>query len=110
MSIITTLETEGQKAWTAIEAAGAWLVGVVAQTEHTLTSLEASSPLVAEAVAAGEAAATAHGVPVVAVENIGEAVITAAKELAAGLTVPPPATQAKDSASQAANPTAGATA
>lgn len=90
MSIITTLETEGHKALTAIEHAGAWLVGAVAQAEQSLTTLEASSPLVAEAVAAGEAAATAHGVPLVAVENIGEAVINAAKELAAGLTAQPP--------------------
>jgi hypothetical protein len=89
MSIITTLEAEGHKALTAIEHAGAWLVGAVAQAEVSLLSLEKSSPLIAEAIAAGEASATAHGVPIVAVEDGFNAVMAAAKELAAGLTQPP---------------------
>jgi hypothetical protein len=91
MSIITTLENEGHKALTAIEHAGAWLVGAVAQAEVSLSSLEASSPLIAQAIAAGEDSATAHGVPIVAVEDGFNAVMTAAKELASGLTAPPPA-------------------
>jgi len=116
MSIITTLEAEGHKALTAIEHAGAWLVGAVAQAEVSLLSLEKSSPLIAEAIAAGEASATAHGVPIVAVENVAEAVISAAKELASGLIAPPPAANAAvnpapaatDPAPAAGDPTTGA--
>jgi hypothetical protein len=90
-SIITTLENEGHAALTAIQHGAAWLVGKVASAETALASLTASDPIIAEAVAWGEAAATAHGIPIVAVENIFTAIMAAAQELVAGLTAPPPA-------------------
>lgn len=89
MTIIETLEAEGHKALTAVQHAAAWLVGTVATADTSLHALEATSPLVAEAIAIGEAAATAHGVPVAAIENAGEAVLAEAKTLAAGLAQPP---------------------
>lgn len=91
MSVITTLENAGHAALSAVEHAAAWLVGTVATAETSLATLKADSPLVAAAIAAGEASATAHGVPIAAIENVGEEVLAAAKELAAGLASSPPA-------------------
>jgi hypothetical protein len=88
MTIIETLEAEGHAALSAIQHGAAWLVGKVATAETSLHALEAASPLIAEAVAAGEAAATAHGVPVQAIENAGELVLAEAKTLADGLSQP----------------------
>lgn len=90
MSLIETLEEKGHEALTAVEHAAAWLVGKVATADVSLHALEASSPLVAEAIAMGEASARAHGIPIDAIENVGEAVLDAAKALAAGLSQPAP--------------------
>lgn len=90
MSIITTIETEGRAALTAIEHAALWLIGIVSTTETSLETIEKDSPLVAQAIAAGEAAAAAHGLPVAAIETIGEEVLSTTKTLAAGLTAPAP--------------------
>ena len=79
MSILAKIETEGRSVLTAVEHAAAWLVGRVAQAEQSLQTLEASSPLVASAIEAGEAYAASHGVPVAAVENVGDAVLAAAR-------------------------------
>jgi hypothetical protein len=89
MSVINTLENVGHAAMTAVEHAAAWLVGTIATAETSLASLEATSPLVAEAIAAGEASAQAHGVPITAIADAGSAVLTAAKELAADLSSAP---------------------
>lgn len=85
MTILTKIEAEGRAALTAIEHAAAWLVGAVATGRHDLSTLEKDSPIVADAIAAGEAAAAAHGVPVAAIDDAGAAVLNAAKDLAAGL-------------------------
>ena len=90
MTIIETLETEGHEAMTAAEHAAAWLVGKIAVAEQSLASLEADSPLVAEAIAAGEASAVAHGVPLPAIKTLGGEVLTLANELATGLSSLPP--------------------
>lgn len=115
MSIIDTLENAGKSALTAVEHAAAWLVGKAAQADASLHQLEADSPLVAEAIAAGKAAAESHGVPVDAIENAGLAVLGAAKNLAANLTktaspvpsippVPPPAPAGSPDPSTGAGP------
>ena len=103
MSILDKIEAEGQKALTWTEHAANWLVGRIAQGSASLHSLEASSPYVAEAIGAGLAKAQAAGIPVGAFENAGEAVLAAAKAMAANLSVPtgpvPPSTPAADPAS-----------
>lgn len=92
MSVITTIETEGRAALTAVEHAALWLVDIVSTTETSLDTIEKDSPLVAQAIAAGEAAAAARGVPIAAIENIGEEVLSTAKALAARPTAPVVAT------------------
>lgn len=94
MTVITTLENLGHAMMTAAEHAAAWLVGTVAQGETALNALEADSPLVATAIAAGEASALAHGIPVPAIAVAGEEVLALAKDLAAGLAQPAPAAAA----------------
>lgn len=88
-TIIEKLETLGHEALDAVEHAAVWLVGKIATASQSLHDLEASDPLVGEAIQAGIASATAHGVPVAAIENAGDAVVAAAKTFAAGLAQPP---------------------
>ena len=89
MSILDKIETQGREALTAVEHGAAWLVGEAAQYRTALADMEASSPMVADALAAGVAFAQAHGVPVVAIENAGAAVLAAAKAFAGELTTGP---------------------
>ena len=90
MSLFEKIENVGHECLTAAEHGAAWLVGQVACAQASLATLEASSPLVAEAISAGIASANAHGVPVGAIENIGDEVLAGAKQLAASLASPPP--------------------
>jgi hypothetical protein len=85
MTILDTIETSGREALSAVDHAAAWLVGHVAQAATDLRTLEASDPIVGQAIAAGEAFALAHGVPVPAIEAAGEAVLAAAKGFAVAL-------------------------
>ena len=85
-SILTKLEDVGRSGLTWIEHGAAYLVGAAAAAEQSLQSLEAASPLVKVAIDAGRAAAMSHGVPLDAIEGAGDAVLEAAKALAAGLT------------------------
>jgi hypothetical protein len=101
MTIIETLEMFGHAQLTNVQHAAAWLVGKVAWGEASLQTLEKTSPLVALAMAAGEASATAHGVPIVAIEGLAGEVLAMAKELAAGLAGPPPVTAAYVTLSEA---------
>jgi hypothetical protein len=93
-TIIQKLETVGHESLDAVEHAAAWLVGKVAMCGESLQTLEKSSPLFAEAWTAGVTAAEAHGVPVVEVEDVFVAVMTAAKTLAAGLSQTAPSAAA----------------
>jgi len=90
-TLFDKIETVGHEFLSAVEHAAAWLVGKVASADTSLHALEAASPLVAEAIAAGEASAAAHGIPVVAIEGAGETVLGLAKQLAGSLSAPPPA-------------------
>jgi hypothetical protein len=90
LSIVEKLEQLGHEALTAVEHAAVWLVGKLAVANASLHDLETTSPWLRSAWDAGLASATAHGVPVVAIENVGEAILTAAKEFAAGLSQPAP--------------------
>lgn len=92
-TIIEKLETFGHEALDAIEHGAVWLVGMCATAETSLHNLIGSSSLVQAAIAAGEASATAHGIPVLAIENAGEAILAAAKSFAAGLAQPAPTTK-----------------
>ena len=87
-TIIEKLESVGHECLTALEHGAAWLVGTVATADTGLHALEATSPLVAAAIAAGEASAVAHGVPVTMIENAGDVLLSLAKQLAAGLAQP----------------------
>jgi hypothetical protein len=89
-SIIEKLETAGHEALDAVEHAAVWLVGKIAVSSESLHDLEAASPWVTQAWAAGVASAEAHGIPVTAIENVGAAILTLAKTFAAGLSQPAP--------------------
>lgn len=93
LTIVQKLEQLGHKCLDAVEHAAVWLVGNVAKAEQSLATLTADSPWLQVAWASGVASATAHGVPVVEIENVGEAILTAAKQFADGLSqgAPPPA-------------------
>ena len=91
MTIMQNIETFGHDALTGVERAATWLVGKVAAAETSLHTLEANDPLVAEAIAAGDAWAAAHGVPTTAIETAGEDVLALAKQFASGLSAAPPA-------------------
>lgn len=91
LTIIEKLEQYGHDALDQLEHGAAWLVGTVATADVSLHKLEADHPLVAEAIAAGEASLTARGIPVAEIENAGAVLLDLAKQLAAGLASPPPA-------------------
>ena len=90
-TLFEKIEAVGHEALTAVEHGAAWLVGTVATAEQSLSTLEANSPLVKTAIDAGIASAQAHGVPVGAIETIGEEILALAKQFAGSLTAPPPA-------------------
>jgi N-acetylmuramoyl-L-alanine amidase len=90
LTIIEKLETYGHEALTAAEHGAAWLVGECAKGETALTNLASTSPWITSAVAAGVAAATAHGIPVTAIEGLGSQILTLAMDLADGLAAPAP--------------------
>jgi hypothetical protein len=90
VSIIEKLENFGHETLTAIEHGAVWLVGKLAVATDSLHALEADSPWLALAWNAGVASATAHGVPVAAIEDAGSAILAAAKNFAAGLSQPAP--------------------
>jgi len=88
ISIITKLENFGHEALDAIEHGAVWLVGEVSQTTDSLHELGTTRPWLVEAWNAGLAAAEAHGVPLGAIsgiEDVGAAILAAAKTFAAGL-------------------------
>lgn len=73
---------EASKTMTAVEHAAMHLVSAVANGDANLAALSTDHPLIAEAIAAGTAAATAHGIPVLTIE---QTVIALAKEMSAAL-------------------------
>lgn len=83
MDLITKLEALGVRAMTAIEHGAAWLVGAAAVAQTDVAALEKESPLVQSAVTAGLALAEKHGVPIIAVEDAGAAVLAMAQQIAA---------------------------
>jgi hypothetical protein len=89
-TIFDKIETEGHAALTDLEHGAVWLVGAVAKAETSLSALEASSPLISSALAAGRASALAHGVPIAAIEDAGAVLLSLAGRFAASLTAPPP--------------------
>jgi len=99
ISIIEKLREYGSKDLTALEHAALWLVGAVANTETSISTLEAASPLVAQAWDAGQTFAASYWMPVLPVENAAEQVLTMAQqvatELAAGFW---PASRAREAA------------
>lgn len=87
-TIIEKIEDLGHEALDAIEHGAVWLVGTIATTASNLNKLEANHPLVIAAIAAGEKSAVAHGIPVQEIMDAGQAILTAAKQFAAGLAQP----------------------
>jgi hypothetical protein len=90
LTIVEKLEQLGHEALDAVEHAAVWLVGTVAKGEQSLATLAAESPLLQAAWRAGVASATAHGVPVAAIENVGSVILEAARQFADGLAQPAP--------------------
>jgi hypothetical protein len=90
LTIVEKLEQMGHEMLDAVDHAAVWLVGTVAKGEQSLATLAADSPLLQAAWQAGVASATAHGVPVTAIENVGAAILAAAKQFADGLSQPAP--------------------
>jgi hypothetical protein len=64
---LATVEADVAAAATAVEHAAAWLLGMALIARKDVQALEAASPLVKDAIVAGEAAAAAHGVPAAAI-------------------------------------------
>ena len=85
LTIVQKLEQIGHEGLDAVEHAAVWLVGNIAKAEASLTALTANSPWIEAAWQSGVASATAHGIPVVAIENVGEAILAAARQFADGL-------------------------
>ncbi len=83
MMNMTTIEADIAAAATTVEHAVAWLIGMAQLAEKDLRTLEAASPLVRDAIIAGEAAATAHGVPAAAIVAGAEEVLAMAQQLSA---------------------------
>ena len=93
MSAIFDAAEDGiARAASVVQHSAAWLVGMVAQSQKSLSDLEASSPLVTQAIVAGTAAAVAHGVPVGEIETVAADVLALAKTIAGGAPAPAPAT------------------
>jgi hypothetical protein len=90
LTIVEKLEQLGHEALDAVEHAAVWLVGKAATTEASIETMVTGDPWLEAAWTAGVASATAHGVPVLAIENIGESILAAARQFAAGLTQPAP--------------------
>jgi hypothetical protein len=89
-TIIEKLEQFGHEALDAVEHAALRVVAYCAATETSLQAMTAAHPLLLMAWDAGVASATAHGIPVLAIENIGAAVLAAAKQFVAGIAQPAP--------------------
>jgi hypothetical protein len=110
MTLLDKVEAEGQAALTAVEHGAAWLVGKAAQSATALSGLEASHPMVAEALQAGNAWAAAHGVPVAAISTAAASLLAAAQAFAGELTTaaPPAATPVAPAPAPAPAPAAAA--
>jgi len=78
---MTTVEADIAAAATTVEHAVAWLLGMAQVAETDVRTLEAASPLVKDAIIAGEAAATAHGVPAAAIVAGAEEVLAMAQQI-----------------------------
>ena len=72
----------------ALAHAAGWLLAKVQVAQQELASIEASDPLVAEALTAAEAYANAHGVPVAAVQGVESALLALARKVAAPASPP----------------------
>jgi hypothetical protein len=82
LSIVQKLEQYGHEALTAVDHAAIRLVGFCATTEQSLANLTAESPILKLVWDAGVASATAHGIPVMAIENVFSQVLAAAQAFA----------------------------
>jgi len=78
---LATVEADIAAGATAVEHAVAWLLGMAQIARKDVQTLEAESPLVKDAIIAGEAAAVAHGVPVAAIVTGAEAVLAMAQQV-----------------------------
>jgi hypothetical protein len=83
-----TVEADIAADATTVEHAVAWLLGMATLAERDIRTLEATSPLVKDAIIAGEAAATAHGVPVATIVTGAEQVLALAQQISATRTAP----------------------
>lgn len=94
MNIVETIEAGAASVAAHIRHAALWLIGAAAEAQKEVKALEVSDPLVAEAVAVGSAWASAHGVPMPAIEGATEAVLGIAQAVAAGNAAAAPAAPA----------------
>jgi hypothetical protein len=78
---LATVEADIAAAASTAEHAVAWLLGMAQLARKDVQTLEAASPLVKDAIIAGEAAATAHGVPVAAIVAGAEEVLAMAQQI-----------------------------
>ena len=109
LTIVQKLEQLGHAVLDAVDHAAIRLVGFCATTEQSLQTLESNSPILKLVWDAGVASATAHGIPVAAIEDVGAKILAAAKAFAEdGLSAPaplPPAVSDTPSVGGAAQPT-----
>ena len=83
MSIVSTLETDLGDAFAQLKHAALWLVGHEADIQRDITAIESADPAIATAIKVGEAAAAAEGIPVVAITNAAETVLSIAQQITA---------------------------
>jgi hypothetical protein len=78
---LATVEADIATAASSVEHAAAWLLGMAQLARKDVQTLEAASPLVKDAIVAGEAAAAAHGVPVAAIVTGAGQVLDLAQQI-----------------------------
>lgn len=85
MSILNTIESEVFSAASVVEHCIASLVGMALVAQKDVQTLEADSPIVKDAIIAGEAAAAAHGVPVAEIATVAGEVLSGAQQVMTAL-------------------------
>ena len=104
-SILNKLGTFMGTADAALAHAAGWLMSKLDAIDTEVASIEASSPLVAQALTAAKAYAVAHGVPVAALDGAESALVALVTKVAASTTpaAPAPAAPVADPAPPAAS-------
>jgi hypothetical protein len=83
-SIFAKLGVFAETADAALAHAAGWVLAKLSVVQEDVATMEATHPLIVEAIASAKAYAVAHGIPTGALENAGEALLALAQKVAAG--------------------------